>query len=145
MNARSLAGLALAVLVGVAVYALWPKEKLSPEDEVRLLIGDMVKAAEQRDASAVVEGLSESFRGQGGADKQQIKQLLVSQFFRAQQLTVLNPLLDVKATSPSAAHFTGTFVFAREGAAPDAAKYELEGDVEKGADGWKITSVTWRR
>lgn len=145
MNARSLMGIALAVLVGIAVYALWPKEKLSPEDEVRQLISEMVKSAEKRDAAGVVDGLSENFRGQRTSDKQQIKQLLVGQFFRAQDLTVLNPLLDVTSSSPNTAHFKGTFVFARDGAAPDATKYVLEGDVEKGSDGWKIVSITWQR
>ncbi|MGV3625394.1 MAG: hypothetical protein ACO1OB_31580 [Archangium sp.] len=145
MNARSLVGAVLAVLVGVGVYALWPKEKLSPEDEVRHLIAQMVKSAEKRDASGVVEGLSEDFKGQGSSSKQEIKQLLVGQFFRAQALTVLNPLLEVNTESPTAAHFKGTFVFARDGAAPDAAKYVLEGDVEKRGDDWKIVSIHWQR
>ncbi len=145
MNGRSLVGIALALLVGIAVYALWPKEKLSPEDEVRLLLGDMVKAAEKRDPSAVVEGLHDSFRGPGGVDKQQVKQLLVGQFFRAQQIVVMNPLLDVTVASPTTAHFKGTFVFARDGAAPDASKYDIEGDVDRTDDGWRISSASWNR
>lgn len=145
MNARSLMGIALAVLAGIAVYALWPKEKLSPEDEVRQLISEMVKSAEKRDAAGVVDGLSEDFRGQGTSNKQEIKQLLVGQFFRAQELTVLNPLLDVTSSSPTTAHFKGTFVFARDGASPDATKYVLEGDAQKSGDGWKIVSITWQR
>lgn len=139
MNTRSLAGVALAILVGGAVYFFWPKEKLSPEDEVRQLIARMVDAAERKSPSDVVEGLDDAFRGQGGADKSQVKSLLVGQFFRAKQVTVLNPLLDVTVHTPTSAHFKGTFVLTRDG---DAATYAIEGDVEKN-DGWHLTSASW--
>lgn len=139
MNARSLAGIALAILVGGAVYFFWPKEKLSPEDEVRQLIARMVDAAERRSPSDVVAGLDDGFRGQGGADKAQIKALLVGQFFRATQVVVLNPSLEVQVQTPTAAHFKGTFLLTRDGS---AATYVIEGEVEK-TDGWHLTSATW--
>lgn len=145
MNGRSVAGAVLALAVGVAVYALWPKEKLSPEDEVRQLIGQMVAAGEKRDPQGVVEGLHDAFRGPSGSDKQQVKQLLLGQFFRAQQVVVMNPLLDVTASSPTTVHFKGTFVFARDGASPDASRYEIEGDAEKADGEWKIVSASWNR
>lgn len=139
MNARSLAGIALAILVGAAVYFLWPKEKLSPEDEVRQLIARMVDAAERKNPSDVVAGLDDGFRGQGGADKAQVKALLVGQFFRATQVVVLNPMLEVTVQTPTAARFKGTFVLTRDG---EAGTYVIEGDVEK-TDGWHVTSATW--
>lgn len=141
MNARSLAGVALAMLVGAAVYFFWPKEKLSPEDEVRQLIARMADAAERKNPSAVVEGLADAFRGQGGVDKAQVKSMLVGQFFRATQVVVLNPSLDVTVQTPTAARFKGTFVLTRDG---EAGTYVIEGDVEK-ADGWHVTSATWSR
>lgn len=139
MNARSLVGIALAILVGGAVYFLWPKEKLSPEDEVRQLLARMVDAAERRSPSDVVAGLDDGFRGQGGADKAQIKALLVGQFFRATQVVVLNPSLEVQVQTPTAAHFKGSFLLTRDGS---AATYVIEGEVEK-TDGWHLTSATW--
>lgn len=145
MNGRSVAGAVLALAVGVAVYALWPKEKLSPEDEVRQLIGQMVAAGEKRDPQGVVEGLHDAFRGPAGSDKQQVEQLLLGQFFRAQQVVVMNPMLDVTASSPTTVHFKGTFVFARDGASPDASRYEIEGDAEKADGEWKIVSASWNR
>ena len=75
MKGRQLLGALLAVAVGLGVYFAWPKEKLSPEDEIRRLVARAVKAGEQRDASGVVVVLDERFRGPGGAGKAEVKQL----------------------------------------------------------------------
>ena len=142
MNARSALGLVIALAVALSVYFLWPKEKLSPEDEIRALVAQVIKRAEKRDASGVTDVLSEHFRG-GGLGKQEVKQLLVGQFFRAQTIVVLNPLLEVTTSSPTEGHFKGTFLFGRDGAMPDASKYEIEADLMKGSDGWQIVSASW--
>jgi hypothetical protein len=142
VNARSALGLVIALGVSLSVYFLWPKEKLSPEDEIRALVAQVIKRAEKRDASGVSDVLSERFRG-GGLGKQEVKQLLVGQFFRAQAIVVLNPLLEVTASSPTEGHFKGTFLFGRDGAMPDASKYEIEADLLKASDGWQIVSASW--
>ncbi|MDP1827358.1 MAG: hypothetical protein Q8L48_29050 [Archangium sp.] len=142
MNPRQLAGPVIAIVVALGVYFLWPKEKLSPEDEIRALVARIVKQAEKRDASGVTEALAEPFRG-GGLGKQEVKQLLVGQFFRAQAIVVLNPLLDVTVKSPTEGSFKGTFLFGRDGAAPDATRYDIEADVVKGDDGWQVVTATW--
>jgi hypothetical protein len=145
MNARTVAGLLLSLAVAGAVYALWPKEQLSPEDQIRSLVAKTVAAAEKRDVGEVVEALDERFRGPGGAGKAEVKQLLVGQFFRAQQVVVMNPLLEVSAATPTSGHFKGTFVFARDGAAIDASKYEIEADLEKVDGEWRLVSASWNR
>ncbi len=145
MKGRQLLGALLAVAVGLGVYFAWPKEKLSPEDEIRRLVARAVKAGEQRDASGVVVVLDERFRGPGGAGKAEVKQLLVGQFFRAQQVVVMNPLLEVTVSSPNAGHFKGTFLFARDAVMPDASKYEIEADLERTGDGWRLISASWNR
>ncbi|MFT3709543.1 MAG: hypothetical protein QM817_18095 [Archangium sp.] len=145
MNGRTLAGALIAVLVAGGVYALWPKEKLSPEDEIRRVVAKMVKAAEKRDPSEVVEPLDENFHGPGGSGKTEVKQILLGQFFRAQSIVVMNPTLEVTVASPTSGHFKGTFVFARDGAAIEASKYEIEADVMKTDGTWKITSAVWNR
>lgn len=142
MNLRQLAGPVIALLVGLGVYFLWPKEKLSPEDEIRALVARVVSRAEQRDSSGVVEALGDGFRG-GGLGKQEVKQLLVGQFFRARQIVVLNPLLEVTVKSPREGSFKGRFLFGRDGAAPDATQYEIEADLLKTDDGWQIVSASW--
>ena len=117
-------------------------KKLSPEDEIRALVAQVIKRAEKRDASGVTDVLSEHFRG-GGLGRQEVNQLLVGQFFRAQTIVVLNPLLEVTTSSPTEGHFKGTFLFGRDGAMPDASKYEIEADLVKGSDGWQLISASW--
>lgn len=142
MNPRQLAGPVIAIVVALGVYFIWPKEKLSPEDEIRALVARIIKQAEKRDASGVTESLADAFRG-SGLGKREVKQLLVGQFFRAQTIVVLNPLLDVTVKSPTEGSFKGTFLFGRDGAAPDATRYDIEAEVVKGDDGWQVVTATW--
>ena len=144
MNLRTLGGLVIAVLVGLGVYFAWPKEKLSPEDEIRALVARMIQRAEKRDAAGVVDGLSETFSGQG-MGKREVKQLALGQFFGGHQIVVLNPLLDVTVKSPTEGSFKGTFLFGRDGAEPSGSRYTIEAEVQKGSDGWQITSASWAR
>jgi hypothetical protein len=144
VNLRRLGGPLLAVLVGLSVYALWPKEELSPEDQIRALVATLVHRAEARDVSGLLEPVAENFSG-GGLGKQELKQLVVSQLFRAQQVVVLNPLLEVTVSSPTEGHFEGQFLLGRDGAAPEGSRYEIEADLRKTDDGWQIVSASWRR
>ena len=144
MNGRQLAGPLLAVLVAVGVYALWPKEKLTPEDEIRALVARMILSAEKRDASGVTSAIAESFTG-GGLKKQELKQLVVGQFFGALQIVVLNPLLTVTVKSPTEGSFSGTFLFGRDGAGPEASRYTIDAEVVKTSNGWQISSANWVR
>lgn len=147
MTSRHAVGVLLALAVAGAVYAFWPKEKLSPEEEIRRLVARTVAAAEKRDAAEVVEVLSPGFRGPAGANRDEVKRLLVGQFFRAHQIVVLNPSLEVTVSpsDPTSGHFKGTFVFARDGAAVEASKYEIEADLLRGDDGWTLISASWNR
>lgn len=142
MNLRRLGGPLIALVVGLGVYFAWPREKRSPEDEIRALVARVVSRAEKRDASGVVEALGERFRG-GGLGKQEVQQLLVGQFFRASQIVVLNPLLEVTVKSPTEGSFKGTFLFGRDGAVPDGTRYEIEAELLKTDDGWQIVSASW--
>lgn len=145
MSSRNLLGLVLAFGVAGAVYFLWPKEKLSAEDQIRRLVAKTVKAAEDRDPAEVVEALDDKFRGPSGVGKDQVKGLLLQQFFGAQSIVVLNPTLEVTVISPTSGQFKGTFVFARNGAAIDASKYEIAADLEKIDGDWKIIAASWNR
>jgi len=144
VSLRSLGGPLIAVLVGLGVYLAWPKERLSPEDEIRALVGRMVAAAERRDVGGVAEGISDDFRG-GGLSKAELKQVLVGQLFGARQVVVLNPRLEVSVRSPSDGHFEGTFLLGRDGASPEAGRYEIEADLRRAADGWRVVSGRWTR
>lgn len=145
MNRRTLLGAALALLVGGGVYALWPKPRVSPEDEIRALVARAVAAAERRDPAGVLEEVSESFRGPSASSKAEVKQVLLGQFFRAQAIVVLNPSLEVELSSPTRGRFKGTFLLGRDGQAPEATSYEIEAELEKTSDGWEVVSARWNR
>lgn len=142
MSPRQLAGPAIAVLVALAVYFAWPKEQRSPEDEIRALVARVIVRAEKRDLAGVTEVLADGFRG-GGLGKAELKQLLAGQFFGARQLVVLNPLLEVTVRSPTEGGFKGTFLFGRDGAAPEASSYTIEAEVEKTGEGWQLVTASW--
>ena len=142
MNGRKLAGPVIALLVAVSVYALWPRVKLSPEDEIKALVAKVIASAEKRDAPGVTAALADTFHG-GGLGKQELNQLVFGQFFQARQIVVLNPRLEVFVSSPTEGSFKGTFLFARDGAAPDASSYTIEAEVQKTGKAWQITTASW--
>jgi hypothetical protein len=144
MDLRRVGGIVIAVLVGLGVYFAWPKEKLSPEDEIRALVARMIRSAEKRDAAGVADGLSEAFSGQG-MGKREVKQLALGQFFGAKQIVVLNPLLDVTVKSPTSGSFKGSFLFGRDGAEPSGSRYEIEAQVQRDDGEWRIVSASWTR
>lgn len=145
MNRRTVVGVGLALAAGGLVYALWPRPQLTPEDEVRALVARAVLAAERRDAAAATEELADGFRGPSGLSKTEVKQLLLGQFFGARQIVVLNPSLDVTVSSPTEASFKGRFLFGRDHQVAEATSYEIEAELQKTSDGWRIVSARWSR
>ncbi len=152
MTGHRLIGLALAIAVGAAVYALWPSPRRSPEDEVRALVASAVDAAQRRDVAGVTDVLAEDFRGPQGTSRQEARQLVLGHLMRSQgALVVLNPLLDVTVAGPDRASFQGTFIFARgpvaDGHQPGdgASRYELSATLARRDGRWVITAASWDR
>lgn len=141
----------LALAVGVAAVGLWwwwPAEPGSPEDEVRALVAEAIAAAEARDPARLVVALAEDFQGPSGASRQDVKRLIAAQLLhQSDRLVVLNPSLEVVLTSPTAATFSGRFIFARGSAEEpvDASSYVVDATLERRGDRWLITRATWAR
>lgn len=135
------------------VLALWPRGETTPEDELRALVAECVEAANRKDPSGITVHLAEDFRGQQGARKQDVKQVLVVQLLRGDQVAVLNPRLDVTVESPTRGAIDGTFVFARVPAKTAeelpqgsvAAIYRIEAKLERRDEGWTFVEASYRR
>lgn len=139
------------VLALVAAVVLWPKKRVSPEEEVRQLIAAMVAAAEKRDLGAITDGIADDFHGPSASSKQEVKQVLLGQLFRNQNaVVVFNPSLDVRVTNDNAS-FNGVFVFARgkdvnwQEPGDGVSRYDIEGTLERRSGEWKVTSAEWKR
>lgn len=146
---RKLIGVLLAVAVGAAVLFMWPKEKRTPEEEIRDLVARCLQAAEKKDVAALGDALADEFKGPSGTSKSEVKQLILGHLFRnPNPLVVLNPSLAVTVDNPESGSFKGTFIFARGpgGEAGDgASRYEIEARVEKRGDDWVIVTASWNR
>lgn len=149
-----LVGIALAVAVAAAVLLLWPREEASPEALIREKVEQMSVAAGERDIAFVMEQISESFRGSRGADKQQIKGIIVAQVFRGELVQVWPMDLDVSLESPTVAKFSGKFVFARKAASDVQAAlaeggvtlYRIDGQLEKESDDeWRFVTAEYQQ
>lgn len=149
-----LLGVGVAIAVGVAVLLLWPREEQTPELLIKTRVEEMADAAGKRDVAFIMEQISERFRAQGGADKQQIKGIIAAQVFRGELVQVWPVDLDVTLESPSLAQFKGKFVFARKQAADlqsalsegGVTAYRIDGMLEKEADDeWRFVSAEYER
>lgn len=146
MNARAALPFAGAALAFALVWALWPKEKTTPEAAVRALIARAVDAAERKDPAGVMDTLSGTFTGSGGTSRDEVKGLVVGQLLRGTAPRVLNPRLEVTAQPDGTVAWNGTFVFLRAGEGEaQGSRYELDG-VAANEDGhWRITRAGWRQ
>lgn len=135
----------LPFVAGALVAGLWPKQKRSPEDEVRALVASAIAAAEKRDVAGVTETLSEAFRGGGGLSRQELKEYVAGLLLRSPDgVTVLNPALEVTVESPTSAAFKGTFIFSQgANGANSLGRYDITGRASKRNDGWKFDLAEW--
>jgi hypothetical protein len=135
----------LPVLAGGLVIAMWPKPKVSPEDEVRAWVAKLVVAAERRDVGSISDALTDSFKTRGGWSRAETKQYLAALLMRSSQgVTVINPSLDVTIESPTSGTLRGTFVFAQGQGGADIGRYDLTARFTKRDDHWEFTTAEWK-
>jgi hypothetical protein len=140
-------GLALALLAGGLVLALWPRAELSVQEAITRKIIQMTRAAEQKDVGGLMEGVSEHFKSAQGWSKEQVRGLMVAQVLRGQWVRIFHTDLEVTEVSPTRGDFSVKFIFARS----EAQELEqlaresvinawlVEGSFEKEQDGeWRV-------
>lgn len=147
-------GVVLALLVGGLVLAFWPREEPPVQEAITRKIIEMTRAAEAKDVSAVMEGVSERFKGGQGWGKEQVRGVLLAQVLRGQWVRIFHTDLEVTEESPTRGGFTVQFIFARSEAQQieQLAKesvlnaWVVEGAFEKEQDGeWRVVEASYRR
>ncbi|MDY7225410.1 hypothetical protein [Hyalangium rubrum] len=147
-------GVVLALVVGGLVLAFWPREEPPVQEAITRKIIEMTRAAEAKDVSGVMEGVSDRFKGGQGWGKDQVKGVMVAQVLRGQWVRIFHTGLEVTEVSPTQGDFTVKFIFARS----EAEQFEqlaqesvlnawvVEGTFEKEQDGeWRVVQARHRR
>ena len=111
-------GLVLALLVGGLVLAFWPREEPPVQEAITRKIIEMTRAAEEKNVSGVMDGVSERFKSGQGWGKDQLKGVMVAQVLRGQWLRIFHTDLEVTEVSPTQGDFSVRFIFARSDAQP---------------------------
>ncbi|UGB39307.1 hypothetical protein [Frateuria soli] len=134
-------GLAL-VLAGLAACRQTPDET-----RVREAIGAAEQAAEQADASGVIEPLSEDFDGNGGRlERKDLANLVRLARLRGEHVGVtLGPISVERRGERLVASFTASLTQGSR-LLPDAAGvYQVETAWRSEGDEWRCYSATWKR
>lgn len=147
-------GVALALLAAGLVLWLWPAPELTVQEAITRKIIAMTRAAEEKDISGVMEGVSDRFKAGRGLGKDQVKGVLVAQVLRGQWVRIFHTGLEVTEVSPTRGDFSVRFIFARSEATEldQLAKesvvdaWGVEGSFEKEPDGeWRVVEARDRR
>lgn len=153
MKRSNLVGIALALVAGALVLALWPREPSDPKVLIERKVVQMVRAAEEKNLAALMDGVSERFRSAEGWNRDEVRSILAAQILRGSWVRVFMTDLEISVTSPTTASVSAKFVFGRSEAEKleDLAResvfsaYLIEAAVEKEADGeWRIVSAKHR-
>jgi hypothetical protein len=139
MNRRLLV-VALALLSGGAVLALWPRRPEDPEARIRRVLDGCARAAEAREAGTFVEGLAPDFRANELGSRDEVRGFLAGRFFSNHTpLTVVTLSLDVALVGPAEATTHGQYLVS--GFEPGEGTRRLEVDTRLALrDGrWLIT------
>lgn len=137
-------------LVIAALLSAACSRKPSDEEQIRSLFTETARAAEERRVGDVMRGVSDRFEGQG-LDKQGVKQLVAFHVLRGSwvALALGGEKLSVAGDAASAAV---DVVMIRSGKGrvlaellpEQATVHRFTFRLEREADGWKVTSATWR-
>jgi len=139
-------------LAAVAAFLVSLACNRTPRDPVQAAVSGTVKAAEKRDADAVVAFLAPGFRDASGGDRDEaaatVRRSLAA--YERLSLTVSNLAIE-RGPGSAQARFTvamsGTprAVGGLEGWLPRTSRWRFDLRLEPGEGGWTITHAAWTR
>lgn len=143
------------VVVAAAVVALllsrWRSDRPSDDEQIRTMIHDAARAADEKRVDDVVRGLSDRFEGQG-LDRRGAKQLVAHHVLRGSWVSATVAGEQV-AVEGDRARAVVDVVLSRSGRGtaasellPEAASvHRFDLRLAREAGEWKVTSAAWRR
>ncbi len=122
------------------------------QDRVKKVVGEIRKAAGEKDIKTILRRLSKTYHDPQGYDYDGIKGLLLYYFYRHQKVSVFIPNFDITVTGPSAkAVFQavlsgGNKVESPGDLIPEAlGMYDFDVSFAKESGEWKVTSAVWKK
>ncbi|MGZ3457663.1 MAG: hypothetical protein ACXU86_04075 [Archangium sp.] len=146
-------GLVLALLAAGGVLASWPQEEPGVKEAITRKVVKMTDAAERKELSELMEGVSDNFQSAEGWNKQQLKGVLLSQVLRGEWVRVFVRDLQVTEVNPTRGDVQVKIIFGRsqaeqfENLARESvlSAYLIEGTFEKQRDGeWRVVQARHR-
>jgi len=144
-------GLSLA-LASILLFALsCLREATMPEQRVRAVLAALEEGAQQRDAGAMKEHVSEGYSDAQGNDKRAIAQLVAFHLLRNQSVYLLTRVRSVEIAAPGQARADVLVAMAGRpiegpeallGLRADLYRFDLAFREEDGA--WRVRSAEWR-
>lgn len=137
-----------ALLIGAGLLLLWPRSKVSEEDRIRAVLHACTQAAGQRRPSGITEHVSTRYAGEGGS-RDELRSYLAGFLLRADWAAALETGTTVKVEG-SKAHASMRVLLLRAPTSdasqvrPEivAGAHQLEIDLEKESEGWRVTGAT---
>lgn len=150
MTRNRVIAVAVALVVAVVVFLLWPAKQTRPEDIIKQKVIQMARAAEKKDLGAIMDNVSDAFSAPQLGGKDQLKGILFVQVMQGTWVRVWPIDTEVTVTAPDAAQMTGKFVLGRSAEAkvenlgkdPTLDVREISATWKKESDGeWRVVSA----
>jgi len=140
--------LALALLLSLACSS----QPESPEDAVRATLAAIEAAAGQRDAGAIGEHLSETYRDTDGNDKKQVLGVATLHLMRNKTVYTLSRVVSLELAEPGRAQVRVLAALAGQPIPDPSALPALRADLyqfdvalrEEQPGVWRVSSADWR-
>ena len=144
-------GLNLALALGLLLAPSCAREATTPEQRVRAVLAALEEGAQQRDAGAMKEHVSEAYSDAQGNDQRAIAQLVAFHLLRNQSVYLLTRVRSVEVAAPGEARAEVLVAMAgRKIEGPEALlalradlyRFDLGLAEEDGA--WRVRTAQWR-